>query len=87
LPLSHADDADGIGVEHLECIGARDAVDADRVVPDAGVVDQHVEVPFAEIDLAERRLHRGVVSDVELHELGAERGRRGSPCSGLRAPT
>ncbi len=63
-------DPDRVGVELSQGARAGDALGADDAVPDAGVVDKHVELALALLDLRERRLHGGVVGHVE-RDVGA----------------
>ena len=57
-----------------------------RAGSDAGVVDQHVQVPLGVLDRLHRGRDRGVVGDIELHEPAPSSAAAFSPRSTLRAP-
>ena len=61
--LGDPDDADHIGVEYLQRVGA-----VERWHRNAGVVDQHVQAPLGVADRRHRGGDGGVVGDIELDE-------------------
>ncbi|HYO30401.1 MAG TPA: hypothetical protein VER37_07455 [Thermomicrobiales bacterium] len=61
------DDAGDVGLEDLAGVGAGDP---GRLFPgarDPGVVNEHVEMPLAPLQLVRRRRDRPLVGDVEPH--------------------